>query len=117
MKGHARNFRFFKSKDATLVPPPTNAGPEHNIHVRARDPNNPKSHRTANTGQWAMDLWPQVKPIFMAAPDKRLRYDDQRLIDVLVKSGRNAKTLSPMLSELGRRNLVCKVKQGVWAMV
>ena len=78
-----------------------------------------EEYRERNRGKWAYKLWPDVEAIFRQQKkdgDGMVRYDDPRLIQVLVKSGNNPHTITPLLSEFKRQGKLIRPHRG-WYML
>jgi len=62
-----------------------------------------QKHRKETGSRWAQKLWVELEPVFKHEKEKGdglIRYDDQRIKDVLIRSGNSPHTSTPLLSEL-----------------
>jgi hypothetical protein len=108
MQGEATNFRFYKSKEQPVNGPTPQMDPQ---------PEKKKFKRTPGTGNACMKYWPQVRELFLKAPDRTMRYDDPSLRNILIADGKSANSLTPMLSEFGRRQMIVKGQRGYWRLL
>ena len=78
-----------------------------------------EEHREQNRGKWAHRLWPDIEAVFRqqrANGDGMVRYTDPRLREVLVKSGNNPHTITPLLSEFKRQGKLTRPHRGWYSL-
>lgn len=78
-----------------------------------------QQYKKETGSRWAMRLWPEIEAIFKhekTKGDGLVRYDDQRLKDVLVKFGHNPHTITPLLSELRGLKLLTRPHRGWYSL-
>jgi len=95
LKDVAQDFKMIEIGRETNVATATVNGTPHNTAFQR--------HRNENQGRWANKLWIEIEPIFRheaTQGDGMVRYNDQRLADILVKTGNSPHTVTPLLSEL-----------------
>jgi hypothetical protein len=109
LQGEMRNMRLFRAKEQPIDPVRSQIiGPNGSGKANYK--------RTANTGAWVLNFFDKMKPWFEAAPDRTLRYDDPRIVQLLIEAGKSPNSLTPMLSEMGHRRLLVKAYKGSWRL-